>query len=473
MVKIIGLVVFLVFSALFYMDLSEFVYAVYGLTSISKILPAPIVMTGFWTLVMTSAMGFALVLRNVGTGIGWVIVLLPMSALPFIVLGIPLAAMNTYFVFRSLVNLLVYILFCRWFFELAAKKQESLRLPLLLFPILLGVFYLFGLFHVEAKGRSSIIESTIILTSCVFFFYMIINHLKDEVGVRRLIEIMVLACIVQVVLSSLTVIYYIVIKGRATYRVEGLLRDFELFAEYMALHIPLFIYLIRYPGRILSKRVLKLFLLATIFVLFATATRGAILSLVVGLVYYLFTIRKRVRFSRMVGQSLIWTFAAGAVLATLYQVLPSAAQIVERFTSTEFGSLDTRAVVWSTFWDSFREKPMTGHGMYYNISRHLSFSPHSTYFYYLLTIGIPGALVYITFLGALVMKGVSNTRLSRSQNGYFELAAVTNTMLLIFIIDSIKIEYLRYPNYQLFIWMIFALIVALNEQIRQKVWSRA
>ncbi len=465
--RLIFLCIGLVYFTRFYMDVNDFFFAVYSLTRMSTLIPFPVVDVILWLLLLISGAGFLAALKDVKRGTELMIIFLPMSALAFICLGVPLGALNTIFICRSMLNIFVYFLFLRWFLDVALLGKPVLKFPLIGILSILTMVYFLNIIFVEPQIRFNIFESCIVLISCVLFFYLMVNLVRDEKSLTRIIEIMVLACIIQVLMSSLSFFYYIIIKHRLLFRVEGMLRDYELFAEYLALHIPLFIYLLRNPGNLINKKFLTLFLLLTIFVLLATATRGAIVSLGFGLVYYVFKLKDKVSLPKIILQILSWSLIVGFIVIVLYKVLPSSAQILERFAATKVASLDTRDFVWHKFWGYFQEKPITGHGIAYNLSAHLFF-PHSTYFYYLLTLGVPGCFVYLILLIALLWKGFQNERLTQSNGSLFEVAIVFNAMLILFIIDSIKIEYLRYSNYQLFIWLLFSLVVIVNQMLKNR-----
>ncbi len=465
--RFIFLFIFLIFFSLFYLNVNDFIFAVYSLTHISAILSISVVVTGVWVVIFTAGCGLLFALKDVKKGLEWIIILLPLSALPFILLGVPLGALNTVFICRSLLNLFIYLFFLKWFLDFSLVEKSGIRVPLFIVNLLLMMAYILDWIFVEDQIKFQVFQSCIILASCILFFYLIVNILRDEKSVVRIFEVMVIACIIQVLMSSLSFFYYLIIKGRTIFRVEGMLRDFELFAEYLAIHIPLFIFLLRNPGAIIPKKILKIFLMATIFVLLATSTRGAIVSLGCGLIYYIVKIRSKVRLSKITLQILGWGITVGIILIVLYRILPSSAQIIERFAGTKITTLDTRQYVWTKFWGYFIEKPITGYGVVYNLGSYLFF-PHSTYFYYLLTLGIPGLLSYFILIGTILFKGFKNVRMARTEGQFFEISIVTNTMFIMFIIDSIKIEYLRYSNYQLFIWLLFALVIAISELLIEK-----
>jgi O-antigen ligase len=465
--RLIVLSLSLVYFTLFYINLNDFFFAVYSFTNISTFVPFWLVITVLWFFLLAGGLGLLAALKDVRRGVEWTIIFMPMSALPFIFLGVPLAALNTIFICRSMLNFFVYLLSLKWLVGVSLLGKPALRLPLFWATSLMVTSYLFNIIFVEPEIRANVFKSGIILVSCIMFFYLMINIVRDEKSLIRILEIMVVACIVQVLMSSLSFFYYIIIKGRALFRVEGMLRDYELFAEYLALHIPLFIYLMRNPGTLINRNILRAFLPLTIFVLLATATRGPILSLGLGLIYYAWKIRGRVRLPQIALQVLMWSLVVSVVVVVLYKALPSSAQILERFAATKVATLDTRDFVWHKFWQYFLDKPIVGHGIVYSLGSYLFF-PHSTYFYYLLTMGIPGCLAYLILLTSVLWKGFRSERLAPPEGKLFEIAVVLNAILITFIVDSIKIEYLRYPNYQLFVWLLFSLIVIVHGLLVKK-----
>jgi O-antigen ligase len=452
--------VFLFFFTFFYLNINDFFFAVYSLTRISSIVPFSVVATALWGLLIFGGFAVLAALRDVRQGAEWVIVCLPMSALPFIFLGVPLGALNSIFICRALVNVFVYVLFMKWFLDVTLRRKPVLKFPLFSTIGLFVMIYFFNIIFADPDIRYKIGQSIFIVISCVLFFYLIINIIRDEQALKKILEIMVLACIVQVLMSSFSFFYYLIIKHQTVIRVEGMLRDYELFAEYLAIHIPLFIFLLRNPGALIPKKALKFFLILTIFVLLATATRGAIISLGFGLMYYLSKIKNKVKITGVMLQVLAWGVTIGIVLVALYKFLPASAHIIERFSGMNLSTMDTRQFVWMKFWDYFIEKPVAGHGIVYDLGSYLFF-PHSTYFYYLLTLGIPGLLGYLMLVFSVLMKGFRNVRMASSNEGLSEMAIVLNALLVVlkitFLIDlkanfGLKFSKVYFKYVQLFYW---------------------
>lgn len=104
------------------------VYDIYMSSNVSNFLP-------FWLVIITliACIGFVfwvLIFKNIDFCLKFILFVLPMSALPFIVLGYPLERLNQEFVCRSSVVFMVFILLFRWLNHLAMDDGlKSLNFP--------------------------------------------------------------------------------------------------------------------------------------------------------------------------------------------------------------------------------------------------------------------------------------------------------------------------------------------------------
>jgi O-antigen ligase len=351
--------------------------------------------------------------------------------------------------------------------ETLSQKIRKTDMPMLIPIVFFLIMHIVSIFRVPEEQIFGSIQASIVILSCAFFFYFIISYVESERKLYSIVNVMVLSCCLQVIFSIFSFIYYLVVKKVPDLRVEGLLRDYELFAEYLAIHIPLFFFAIRQTKNKKLQFILKCFLAVTIMVLFSTETRGAIISLIIGMGYYLWKMKRVLSVGRIIGMVAAGVLVSVAAYALLAVVVPQSANLIERFQEMDIRSLDTRQVVWESFVDRFRQEPFFGKGVVYDLRSYL-FYPHSTYFYYLLTMGIAGLVAYILVVISVLKRGVANLRKAADDPVLYELAIVLNTMLIIFLIDGIKIEYARYSNYQLMIWLIFGLIFVLGSLRRQR-----
>jgi len=439
----------------------------YKASSLATFLPFWFVATSFFVFCFVFLSALAYVSGDTQRFLTALLIFLPMSALPFIILGMPLGVINRVFICRSSVVFLIIF----FFFKMIADKSPYFKClgapPLMGSVCFLFLSYFLSFLGLEGGHFLDVGKSILVLLSCVLFFYILISYIDSEQKIKYIFNVLLIACVLQAFLSGLSYFYYIAIKHKSIIRAEGFFRDYEIFAEYLALHIPLFFYMIRSQKKKKYKRLLLGFLTVVLFVLLSTGTRGVIISTVLGLGYYFFMLRKKINFIsglKMFGGGL---FSCSIALFLLYKFLPPAANILERFGKFQINSLNTRGPIWADFFYYFKQKPIMGHGAIYDLWSYLSW-PHSTYFSYLLMAGIIGLLAYLIFLSGILKKGFLNVRYSRDNSNFFEPSVLLNTILIIFIVDSAKIDYQRYSNYQLFIWMIFALIVSWNRILLKK-----
>lgn len=466
--RVISAIISIIFSyyfAQFFIKYLDFIYYAYQGSAVSKFLPFGLIMLALIFILCLLLVFIFKIFKDIQLGIIFLIVYLPMSALPFIILGVPASVLDQVFICRSNVFFFVWLLFCKVIFDLIiSNKSSDIKFPLLINVIILVLVYLFNIFNVKSGFEMGAVESLYTIITSAAIFYLFITYVKDLKLLHKIIVTLVIACFVQIVFSSLSFFYYLVIKEFKNLRVEGLLRSYELFAEYLIIHIPLIFFLMRVTVKKLPKKVFMILLFLLFYVLLATQTRGAFISLFVGMSYYLFMLRKREKFYNTLRISIACIVLTLLAFFILYKTVPAASRIFERFASYQIGTLDTRQYVWDKFAIYFKERPLLGYGMVYNLRTYL-FLPHSTYFSYLLTMGILGLVAYVSFLIRIVIIGMRNNKLSIKCPYLYELSVALSSSLLIIIVDSLKIEYLKRSNYQLIVWMYFALIIALNQVI--------
>lgn len=456
------IIVGFIFGNLF-LAIAEFVFEIYHRSVVATFLPFGLVLFLFFAIFVGSLFFLYLILQNIRFGLSAFLIFLPMSALPFILLGYPLVVLDRVFICRSSIVFGALLLAFWWFAkQVSTYSYQKFGFPLIKSIGLLSFLYILNIFVVDKEYIIRVIQSNLVFISCVMFFYFLLSYIKNREKLIYVVRVLIISCIIQAIFSSFSFFYYLIIKGRSTFRVEGMLRDFELFAEYLAIHVPLIFYMIRNEKSVFFKRLFKYSLPGVLFVLFATATRGAVIFLLLSMCYYLFAMRKKLSIPNILKITVVSTIVCITILAILYKTIPASAHIIERFFSTKIATLDTREYVWQKFYEYFRKHPLLGYGLVYDLRSYL-FYPHSTYFYYLLTMGIAGLLAYLIFLFSILKRGWMNIKFNKHFISRYELSVALNASLIIFVVDGLKVEYLRYSNYQLFIWTVFALIVSLNQ----------
>jgi hypothetical protein len=123
---------------------------------------------------------------------------------------------------------------------------------------------------------------------------------------------------------------------------------------------------------------------------------------------------------------------------------------------------DSRVEAWQSGFERFLEHPLIGSGPYYSIAHGINswYWPHCLYLYIANIVGVFGLTFFMWLLWAFWR--ATRPRVDRFNDpsyteSYLFLARV---QCLYFLVDQIKIEYLRNSTYQFQIWLMFALWVS-------------
>jgi O-antigen ligase len=94
--------------------------------------------------------------------------------------------------------------------------------------------------------------------------------------------------------------------------------------------------------------------------------------------------------------------------------------------------------------------------------------PHSIFLFLLTITGLSGLLAFLFFLYRLLKMSIMSMGASLVSSPFPQaLMKVLHVCLIMFIVDEIKIEYLRSLTYIYFVWLLFGLIAATQNIIQQ------
>ena len=413
-----------------------------------------------------------------------------LRALWFLIIVFPfpfaISAGNSTFVF-TLVLFVVYLV-------RASTHRETLRGDRLFnLPIaFLVLSYILSFYNQDTSGRllQFAVLHTINFFAAVLFFYMIINTVNSERKLARTITVMMVTCSLVIGFTFLELLFpnrqiipgwlytsqkiTLIMKGA---RMMGPFHDFELNAEFFAMNVPFILLMVARSRRLLVRSAYVLLALADLFMLFSTVTRGAFISLMVGMLYLAWVSRKDLNFVKLV------TYA-GAFLAVIVGLNAFVARytisgsLFQRIVGTTFerGIIpENRFLSWTRAWNRGMEHPFIGHGPGWDLSRGIEFSlwPHDAYLYFFNIGGILGLAAFLFLLVRLVTATLPGygSSLIRSPLPLAFMKAL-HVSLVIFIVDQIKIDYLRNEIYEYFIWLFFAMIAATAAIIRNESRAR-
>jgi O-antigen ligase len=132
---------------------------------------------------------------------------------------------------------------------------------------------------------------------------------------------------------------------------------------------------------------------------------------------------------------------------------------------------DTRMLSWGFAVERAMEHPIIGHSPGWDFSKKLQqeMYPHSGYLFILNMTGFFGLLSFLFLLFRFVRVSMVSIKESLIHSSFSAgFLKVLHVSLVIFIIDQIKIEYLRNDIYGYFVWFLLGLIAATSVIIRKQ-----
>ncbi len=326
--------------------------------------------------------------------------------------------------------------------------------------------------------------------ACVLLFYMITNFVDTEKRLETAMRVMMITATAVIAFTILEMLFpgrplipgwlytqhkvQLVMKD---VRVGGPFHDFELVAEFFAMNVPFILLMLIRSTRSLTRSLYTLLLLADIVMMFSTITRGAFISLSVGLVYMAWTFRRDLTFVRLV--SLLSSFLVLVLvvdfLVARYTISGSLfGRMIE--TTFEVGVIpENRVLAWGGALARALEHPIIGHGPGWDFSKAFETAlwPHNLYLFYFNITGLFGLSTFLFLLWRL-WRASSVTLGSSIRRSSFPdaLLMIFNVTLLIFMIDQIKVDYPRNDVYMYFIWIFFGLIAAARNIVVKRKRAR-
>lgn len=406
------------------------------------------------------------------------LLLFTIFVLPFPVLR-SVGEANTYWIIIFFISIL--------FRNVINRKGFSFSNPINIPLILLVMTYIISTLFMPSSQMFEGVRATVVLLSCIALFYIIINIISEEQLLWKVITIVGIIYLIQESVGLFQLInpgyrlpmseisadsvglQFLGFESRGTFRPAGSFHDHELFAEFIAMGIPLQIFMAQQKRN--SFRLLWIIcLILSPILLIAVSSRGAVISLAIGLAYWaIINFKKgyfKYQFLWWVIPIILFFILQGYLVKYLEIISP-----VERFKETTFFGIipETRVIPWERAIDQIKNAPFFGYGPRLAVDFYRLFGwPHSAYLFYLITVGPIGLGCFIFILFRLFKKSANYIWSSSNYNEHIGLAIALQTSLLIFIIDQIKIGYLRWANYQRFVWLIFGLLVVTLNILKKK-----
>jgi O-antigen ligase len=277
-------------------------------------------------------------------------------------------------------------------------------------------------------------------------------------------------------------------RGDGDARLVGPFSEAGLTAAYfMSMTLVLVYKAVNAVGR--TRVVFAVVAVVNVAMIIATANRGSFLVLIAGLLWFLYAFRSQLGFSRIVRVltvSVIVIFGSASIVAT-YTDFGQMFDRLAKTTETEDGIPTTRAALWPVAWENIKEKPILGHGprivqqkelRYRNVPDEQLVAPfsHSLYLHLLVTVGVIGTLCMLFLLFGMVWRVYASVRQGEFTNEYEKgWAKVGIIVLSCFLVDELKIEFLRYTtvDYAHFVFLLFGLFLGRADDALARARSTA
>ena len=343
--------------------------------------------------------------------------------------------------------------------------------------------YMLSFFNIDNPFvlQRALIEMTGITASFILF-YMTANFIRTERELRIFVRVLLILAGLSVfvgmfelffpgrVLVPHWILHHAgspdILKG---YRVGGPYGDYELMGEFMALAFFLTVFGFRRAEGPNSRFFTGILIPLTVFTLLVTVTRGAILSFFGGAVYLAWRMRRSLKFRDVV---LVLLVAVGAYLVMDFFIMhfTRSGGIMDRLLGTKIqGGIPTARAHWPRVLERALDHPFVGHGPHLDLglSRgitgkglYTNIWPHNQYLFYLHTVGLVGLSAFLFTTVRLAV--ISSKKAAKSLRASYpaSLMLVLHIMMVVFLVDEIKIDYLRNPSYKYFPWIMMGLIVA-------------
>jgi O-antigen ligase len=375
---------------------------------------------------------------------------------------------------------LILVLLVIWLLRVSQRQSAGLRRSPLDIPIVgLLIAYIISFYNVgPPPDLGYALQNLQLMVACVLMFYLIVGNVRTEQGLQRfhLFQAVSLLSILLISVYELNHPGQDFIPGWISFknttgdefnlkgvRVGGPFFDYELMAEFTALNLLFVTFLFARATTRARQVIYGGLLLLSFFILFATVTRGAMMSLSVAVGYLLWIARRRVQFVPLViGAAVV---VAAFMLMNMYvSTYTRSGNLLERLTASRFVGLvpDNRLLAWTDGWERFIEHPIIGHGPYYSPQSGTRFWywPHNGYLYVANLVGLVGLTFYLWIMGRLLWlsRPIVDTLRSKSYTSSFLI--VGHVQIVLFLIDQMKIDFLRNEIYQFEVWIMIAGITA-------------
>jgi len=385
----------------------------------------------------------------------------------------------------------ILMVFVIWLLRLSLRMSPPARSSPVNLPIFaLILWYILSFYNVrDAFALQQALQNFELFLGCVLMYYLIINSVRTQRDLQLLHVAQLITALGVFLVAAWEArhVGQILIPGLLDFsgtlgsdfntrdvRVGASFRDFELLSEFCGLYFLLaMFYLVR--ARSNTRRALiSLFVLFNVYTMFTTVTRGVFVALGAVIPYVLWTIRRHlnpVRFMTAAAMITVLVLSMNFLVATytnsgdLFHRM-SEAKVVHGIVP------EAREAPWTNAWNRSLVHPILGQGPYYGeLTGYELWWPHNVYLFVANIVGYPGLLFFLMILFGLftmLRPVVDDMRHESYADAYLIIA---RAQFLMFVLNELKIDFLRNPNYTFQVWLMFstwtaAYLVSRDEGVR-------
>lgn len=416
-----------------------------------------------------------LILSVIVLGVTWKIDML--SGIALLILAIPYPRWTT-FGTTNLAFVMMLVIF--WLVRVSTRQLAPPRKSPIDLPLAgLVIAYILSFNNVrDLHNLDYALRNLWLFLGSVFMYFLITNNVHNERDLRRMHDAQLLSAFLIFLLGLYELNHpgQPFIKGWIGFehtvgtefnsrnvRIGSAFFDYELLSEYSAITLLLGIFR-WYRAESKNERMVMLgFIVLNVFTIFATVTRGAILSFLLSLPVLLWPIRKRLR---VVPVTVVATAGLALVFGmnTFVAHYTRSGDMFARLGSTKVvgGWMpDSRADAWTNAWNRIWVYPLLGQGpLYTRLPGYDPTWPHNVYLYYANIVGFVGLAFFLVIMFHFYR--LTRPRIDDLVRGPYteSFLIVAHAQFALFAINEFKIDYLRNPVYQMVVWVMFSVWTA-------------
>ena len=364
-----------------------------------------------------------------------------------------------------------------------------------------ALIYLIYLLSMSQTPRATYLDHTLYLVgigAAIVLFYVVFNHVRERGDPKGLLHLFIF-------MNSLILLYCVIqlITGYDRFAFLGV-QEFEFAelnekkqrllgpfgsagtnGEVLVLQILLMGYLwLHAKGRLLRWVILGS-IMADFAFLVMTGSRGSFLTMIGSGLLFLWFFRSRLGFGRLLRIAIVGV-ASFAVVSVIVLNYTEFNVLFDRLAGTELeeGIPDTRVVAFESAWEHIPEKPILGYGPRLRLIDELErvipghvllYYPHNLYLYLALTVGVLGLAAYMALFWAFYAWW-RRARWRHHDDPFLDgLPTLAILLLITFLVDQLKIEFLRsqFSDHQQYMFALWAILLGATAPRREPLTSPA